>query len=39
MALVSVSELLHKAEQEGYAAGAFNANKMEIVQAIAGSIT
>jgi len=35
MALVSVSELLFKAEREGYAVGAFNANNMEIVQAIA----
>lgn len=34
MALVSVNELLLKAEQEGYAVGAFNANNMEIVQAI-----
>lgn len=35
IALVSVSELLFKAEREGYAVGAFNANNMEIVQAIA----
>jgi len=34
MALVSVHELLAKAEQKGYAVGAFNANNMEIVQAI-----
>ncbi|MGS0765830.1 class II fructose-1,6-bisphosphate aldolase [Syntrophomonas curvata] len=34
MALVSVNELLLKAEQGGYAVGAFNANNMEIVQAI-----
>ncbi len=34
MGLVSVDELLIKAEQEGYAVGAFNANNMEIVQAI-----
>ncbi|MDD3268574.1 MAG: class II fructose-1,6-bisphosphate aldolase [Syntrophomonadaceae bacterium] len=34
MALVPVSELLFKAEKEGYAVGAFNANNMEIVQAI-----
>ncbi|NLV17364.1 MAG: class II fructose-1,6-bisphosphate aldolase [Syntrophomonadaceae bacterium] len=35
MALVSVAELLAKAEAGGYAVGAFNANNMEIVQAIA----
>lgn len=34
MALVPVTELLLKAEKEGYAVGAFNANNMEIVQAI-----
>lgn len=34
MALVAVDDLLAKAEQEGYAVGAFNANNMEIVQAI-----
>ncbi|MBC7074591.1 MAG: class II fructose-1,6-bisphosphate aldolase [Syntrophomonadaceae bacterium] len=34
MALVTVDELLWKAEKEGYAVGAFNANNMEIVQAI-----
>jgi len=34
MALVSVDELLSKADREGYAVGAFNANNMEIVQAI-----
>ncbi len=34
MALVSVNELLQKAEQGRYAVGAFNANNMEIVQAI-----
>ena len=34
MALVPVTQLLLKAEQEGYAVGAFNANNMEIVQAI-----
>ncbi|SHH06996.1 fructose-bisphosphate aldolase [Thermosyntropha lipolytica DSM 11003] len=34
MPLVSVSELLWKAEEGGYAVGAFNANNMEIVQAI-----
>lgn len=35
MALVSVSDLLFKADREGYAIGAFNANNMEIIQAIA----
>ena len=35
MALVSVTELLVKANREGYAVGAFNANNMEIIQAIA----
>lgn len=34
MALVTVDELLSKADKEGYAVGAFNANNMEIVQAI-----
>ncbi|WP_054693518.1 class II fructose-1,6-bisphosphate aldolase [Syntrophomonas palmitatica] len=34
MALVAVHELLAKAEQKGYAVGAFNANNMEIIQAI-----
>ncbi|MEA1962306.1 MAG: class II fructose-1,6-bisphosphate aldolase [Bacillota bacterium] len=34
MALVPVTELLQKADKEGYAVGAFNANNMEIVQAI-----
>lgn len=34
MPLVTVSELLKKAEQERYAVGAFNCNNMEIVQAI-----
>jgi fructose-bisphosphate aldolase class II len=34
MALVTVDELLFKADKEGYAVGAFNANNMEIVQAI-----
>ncbi len=34
MGLVTVDELLSKAEKEGYAVGAFNANNMEIVQAI-----
>lgn len=32
--LVSVHELLLKADQKGYAVGAFNANNMEIIQAI-----
>lgn len=35
MALVSVTDLLLKADREGYAVGAFNANNMEIIQAIA----
>ncbi|MDD4803223.1 MAG: class II fructose-1,6-bisphosphate aldolase [Syntrophomonas sp.] len=35
MALVPVTELLLHAEREGYAIGAFNANNMEIIQAIA----
>ncbi|QGU00704.1 Fructose-bisphosphate aldolase class II [Candidatus Syntrophocurvum alkaliphilum] len=34
MALVPVNDLLFKADKEGYAVGAFNANNMEIVQAI-----
>lgn len=34
MALVPISDLLKKAEQGGYAVGAFNCNNMEIVQAI-----
>lgn len=34
MPLVSVHELLEKASEERYAVGAFNANNMEIVQAI-----
>lgn len=34
MPLVSVDQLLQKAEVEGYAVGAFNCNNMEIVQAI-----
>lgn len=34
MALVTVSELLQKAEEGQYAVGAFNCNNMEIVQAI-----
>ncbi len=37
MALVTVNELLLKAEEGGYAVGAFNANNMEIVQAILGA--
>lgn len=35
MALVPMTEMLAKAEAGGYAIGAFNANNMEIVQAIA----
>ncbi|MGE5543695.1 MAG: class II fructose-1,6-bisphosphate aldolase [Bacillota bacterium] len=35
MALVPMTQLLAKAEAGGYAVGAFNANNMEIVQAIA----
>jgi len=34
MALVSVAELLRKAEEGGYAVGAFNTNNMELAQAI-----
>lgn len=34
MGLVSISELLTRAEADGYAVGAFNCNNMEIVQAI-----
>ena len=34
MALVPVNDLLVKAQAQGYAVGAFNANNMEIVQAI-----
>lgn len=34
MALVAVDDLLFKADREGYGVGAFNANNMEIVQAI-----
>ncbi len=34
MSLVSISDLLKKAEAGGYAVGAFNCNNMEIVQAI-----
>lgn len=34
MALVPVNELLFKADREGYGVGAFNANNMEIIQAI-----
>lgn len=34
MALVPVATMLRKAEEGGYAVGAFNANNMEIVQAI-----
>ncbi len=35
MALVSVDELLSRAQERTYAVGAFNANNMEIIQAIA----
>ena len=34
MALVSSKEILLKAQKEGYAVGAFNAENMEMVQAI-----
>ncbi|MDH7478417.1 MAG: class II fructose-bisphosphate aldolase, partial [Syntrophomonadaceae bacterium] len=34
MAFVSVAELLRRAEEGGYAVGAFNANNMEITQSI-----
>ncbi|MCX5779565.1 MAG: class II fructose-1,6-bisphosphate aldolase [Firmicutes bacterium] len=34
MALVPVIDLLQRADREGYAVGAFNANNMEIIQAI-----
>ncbi len=34
MSLVTVKELLQKAEKGGYAVGAFNCNNMEIIQAI-----
>ncbi|MCD6473014.1 class II fructose-1,6-bisphosphate aldolase [Candidatus Aerophobetes bacterium] len=34
MALVTTKEMLRKAQKEGYAVGAFNANNMEIIQAI-----
>jgi len=34
LALVPVTDLLQRADREGYAVGAFNANNMEIVQAI-----
>lgn len=34
MPLVPVDNLLEKADREGYAVGAFNANNMEIIQAI-----
>ena len=34
MALVPVNDLLRKADREKYAVGAFNANNMEIIQAI-----
>ena len=34
MSLVSLNDILGRAEEEGYAVGAFNCNNMEIVQAI-----
>ncbi|MBF1282997.1 MAG: class II fructose-bisphosphate aldolase, partial [Oribacterium parvum] len=34
MSLVSSKEILLKAQKEGYAVGAFNAENMEMVQAI-----
>jgi len=34
MALIPVTEMLLRAERDGYAVGAFNANNMEIIQAI-----
>ena len=34
MALVPIAQLLQEAEKGNYAVGAFNANNMEIVQAI-----
>ncbi|MHB1420616.1 MAG: class II fructose-bisphosphate aldolase, partial [Bacillota bacterium] len=34
MSLVTAAELLNRAQQGGYAVGAFNCNNMEIVQAI-----
>lgn len=37
MALVSMTELLQKAQQGKYAVGAFNCNNMEIIQAIVGA--
>ncbi|MBM7853756.1 fructose-bisphosphate aldolase class II [Desulfohalotomaculum tongense] len=37
MALVTVSEILQRAEEGKYAVGAFNCNNMEIVQAIIGA--
>lgn len=37
MSLVTMRELLQEADKGGYAVGAFNANNMEIVQAIIGA--
>lgn len=37
MALVAAAPLLRQARREGYAVGAFNANNMELVQAIVGA--
>ncbi len=37
MALVPLADLLQKADQGGYALGAFNCNNMEIVQSIVGA--
>jgi fructose-bisphosphate aldolase class II len=34
MSLVTIADLMSQAEKEGYAVGAFNANNLEIVQAI-----
>jgi fructose-bisphosphate aldolase, class II len=36
MALVAVTELLLRADREGYAVGAFNANNIEIIQDCGG---
>jgi fructose/tagatose bisphosphate aldolase len=34
MSLVSVTEMLKKAQKEGYAVGAFNVENMEMIQAV-----
>ncbi|HKM39981.1 MAG TPA: class II fructose-bisphosphate aldolase, partial [bacterium] len=39
MELVTLTEMLNQAEQGHYAVGAFNANNLEIVQAIIGAAT